>query len=99
MDDPFRQFFDRMPCYLTVQDRDFRVLYANDRFRQDFGDIDGRRCYQVYKRRSEKCEICPVERTFWDGESHRREERVRCLDGRDVDVLVQTTPIYDATFR
>ena len=95
MDDSFRQFFDRMPCYLTVQDRDFHVLHANERFRHDFGDFEGRRCYQVYKQRSEKCEVCPVERTFWDGESHRREERVQCLDGREVDVLVQTTPIYD----
>jgi PAS domain S-box-containing protein len=95
MDDFYRQFFDRMPCYLTVQDRDFRVLHANERFRRDFGEHEGRRCYQVYKQRSEKCEVCPVERTFWDGESHRREERVRCLDGREVEVLVQTTPIYD----
>ena len=30
-------------------------------FRDDFGDIEDRFCYQVYKRRSEKCEVCPVE--------------------------------------
>jgi len=95
MGDPFQKYFDRLPCYLTVQDRDFRILHANERFRQDFGDIDGRFCYQVYKHRSEKCEVCPVEQTFWDGQCHRREEQVRCMDGREVSVLVETTPIHD----
>ena len=95
MGDLYQQYFDRLPCYLTVQDREFRVLHANERFREDFGDIDGRYCYQVYKQRSEKCEVCPVEQTFWDGQCHRREERVRSLDGREVSVLVETTPICD----
>jgi len=97
MEDPYRQYFDRLPCYLTVQDADFRVLHANERFRKDFGDFEGRYCFQVYKHRSEKCEICPVERTFWDGQCHHGEERVRCLDGREVSVVVETTPVCDET--
>jgi len=95
MEETFQQYFDRLPCYLTVQDRDFRILHANERFRKDFGDVDGRYCYQAYKHQSEKCEVCPVEQTFWDGQCHRREEQVRSLDGREVSVLVETTPIYD----
>ena len=95
MENSFKQYFDRMPCYLTVQDRDFRVLHANERFRKDFGEFEGRFCYQVYKHRSEKCEACPVEEAFWDGQCHRREERVKCLDGREVSVLVEATPIFD----
>jgi len=99
MQDPFRQYFDRLPCYVSVQDREYRILDANERFRKDFGQIEGRYCYQVYKHRSEKCEVCPVEETFWDGACHRREEHVKCLDGREVSVLVETTPIYDASGR
>lgn len=95
VDDSYRQYFDRMPCYLTVQDRDFRLLHANQRFRKDFGNFEGRLCFQVYKHRSEKCEVCPVEQTFWDGQCHRSEERVRCLDGREVSVIVETTPLCD----
>ncbi len=95
MPDAYRQYFDVMPCYLTVQDREFRVIDANRRFREDFGETEGRFCYQVYKRRSEKCEVCPVEQAFWDGRSHRSEERVRCLDGKEVSVLVEATPIHN----
>lgn len=97
METPFHLYFDAMPCYLTVQDRDFKVIAANKRFREHFGDYEGRYCYQVYKQRSERCEVCPVAQTFQDGQGHRSEERVMCLDGREVSVLVEATPIHDKT--
>jgi PAS domain S-box-containing protein len=97
MDARERQYFDAMPCYLTVQDRDFRIVDANRRFREDFGEPERRYCYQVYKRRSERCEVCPVARSFRDGQSHESEERVRTRSGADVSVLVRTTPIRDET--
>jgi PAS domain S-box-containing protein len=99
MEIPYHAYFDAMPCYLTVQDRDFRIVDANRRFREDFGEIEGRFCYQVYKRRSEKCEVCPVELAFRDGQTHRNEERATCLDGKEVSVLVEATPIRDSSGR
>jgi PAS domain S-box-containing protein len=93
---PYQQYFDAMPCYVTVQNRDFKVLTANSRFVKDFGNYQGRYCYQVYKQRPEKCEVCPVERTIRDGQSHRSEETIRCLDGREVSVIVYTEPIRDS---
>jgi PAS domain S-box-containing protein len=92
---PFETYFDEMPCYVSVQDKDFKLISANRRFRENFGDIEGRYCYQVYKQRPEKCESCPVERTFNDGHGHRSEELVQCLNGREVSVIVYTTPILN----
>jgi PAS domain S-box-containing protein len=91
----YRQIFEAMPCFLSIQDRDFRILDANDRFREHFGDYEGRYCYQVYKKRSERCEVCPVARTFRDGERHESEEEVRTLTGETLNVLVRSKPIYD----
>jgi len=87
------KIIDAIPGYLTVQDRDFKIVEANDHFREDFGDFKDRYCYQVYKHRPEKCEDCPVERTFRDGNRHQSEEVVTTLDGREVHVLVNTTPV------
>ena len=67
MEDRFASYFNATPCYLTVQNRDFQIVDANRRFRKQFGDFAGRFCYQVYKRRSERCEVCPVARVFADG--------------------------------
>lgn len=94
MEDIFRSYFNSMPCFLTVQDRDLRLVDANRRFKKSFGDdIEGRYCYQVYKQRSEKCEMCPVEKTFRTGEAYSSEELVTTLNGRQVWVIVNSTPI------
>jgi len=95
VDNIYQKYFAAMPCYLTVQDRNLQIIDANEKFQKEFGEIDGRYCYQIYKHRSEKCEVCPVERTFRDGESHHSEEKVTNLDGKEVWVIVYTTPIKD----
>ncbi len=95
MEDTYKVYFSSMPCFLTVQDKNLRLIDANDRFRRHFGDWEGRHCYQVYKHRPEKCEVCPVERTFRDGRTHTSEEWVTIRDGREIAVIVNTTPIYD----
>jgi len=91
----YREIFEAMPCFLSVQDRDFKIVEANERFRKFFGDFEGRYCYQVYKQRSERCEVCPVARTFRDGERHESEEEITTLSGDVLSVLVRSKPIYD----
>jgi PAS domain S-box-containing protein len=93
MPDTYKKIFEAVPCYLTIQDKDFRLLDANRKFKDDFGNIEGRYCYQVYKQRSEKCEVCPVERTFHDGLPHHSEEIVTTKDNRQVSVIVYTSPL------
>jgi len=99
MERPRRRYRDKiidaLPGYMSVQNRDFQITEANEAFRRDFGDYEERYCYQVYKHRPEKCEDCPVERTFRDGRSHTSEETVQTMDGREVSVLVNTTPVLD----
>jgi len=92
----YRQFFESMPCYVTAQDRDLRLIAANRIFCHDFGaSVRGRYCYEAYKGRNEKCPLCPVEKTFADGQIHRSEEVIR-RGGEDVSVIVYTAPIHDA---
>ena len=97
MANPYQQYFDEMPCYLTVQDRDLRILDANRRFRDDFGDGIGEYCYKAYKRRDEPCSDCMVVKTFEDGQSYGTEEVVRTRDGTKVSVIVYTRPIRNET--
>ncbi len=95
MGDIYKKYFDSIPSYLTIQDKNLKLLDANKKFKNDFGDIEGRYCYQVYKNRSEKCEVCPVERTFHDGLPHHSEEKVTTLNGIEVSVIVYAAPIWD----
>ena len=93
--DEYQQLFEKVPCYITVHDRDLRLLRYNQEFIEQFDPKPGDYCYQVYKGRTERCEICPVLKTFEDGESHYSEETGITKDGSPSHWLVQTTPIRD----
>jgi PAS domain S-box-containing protein len=88
-----QNFFEEVPCYVTVQDRNLNLVAANRRFKEDFGDEIGDRCYRVYKHRKERCLECPVAHTFDDGQSHQSEEVVTSMSGDQYNVLVHTAPI------
>ena len=88
-----QQFFDEVPCYITIQDRDLIITSTNRRFREDFGSGKGEHCYEVYKHRDEPCLECPVARTFEDGQSHQSEEVVTAMSGVQYNVLVSTAPL------
>jgi len=95
--DEYQQLFEQVPCYITVHDRDLRLLRYNHEFIEQFDPKPGDYCYQVYKGRTERCEICPVLKTFEDGESHYSEEAGITKDGSPSHWLVQTTPIRDTS--
>ena len=75
-------------------DRDFNIVQTNKLFDQDFGDGLGRKCFKVYKRRDSKCDNCPVEKTFLDGQTHNSQEIWR-RNGEETHIIVYTAPITD----
>ena len=93
----YQRYWEEMPCYLSVHDRDFRIIDGNRRFREDFGERIGQYCYRVYKGRDEICPNCPVEATFLDGNNHPSEQLLTTALGLQIPVMVHTTPIRDAS--
>ena len=89
----YQKLFELAPCYITVQDRDFRLLKYNREFAEQFDAHSGDYCYQVYKGRSERCEVCPVLNTFEDGQSHHSEEEGVNRDGTKSYWMVRTSPV------
>ncbi len=71
----YQTLFDRVPCYLTVINKDFRIVRANDAFHENFGDALNQHCYAIYKRRKTKCLNCPAVKTFKDGKVHRSHQQ------------------------
>jgi histidine kinase len=70
----YQRLFELVPCYITVQDKNLRLVKCNREFAEQFNPKPGAYCYEVYKERSEKCDPCPVVMTFEDGASHSSEE-------------------------
>jgi PAS domain S-box-containing protein len=86
-------FFERVPCYVTVIDRDFRVVRANEKFRQVFGEAEGRYCYEAYKHRKKPCSSCPAALTFKDGGEHVSNQVGVHQDGSPAHYVVTTSPL------
>ncbi len=93
--DRYQQLFEQVPCQITVQDRDYRLVQYNREFCERFHPETGDYCYRAYKGRDGKCENCPVEKTFEDGFSHYSEETAINRDGSRNHWLVRTSPIRD----
>jgi len=91
----YQSLFESAPCYITVQDKDFRLLRYNREFAEQFDAHSGDYCYQVYKGRSERCEVCPVLKTFENGQSHHSEEEGVNKDGTKSYWMVRTSPVKD----
>lgn len=91
----FELLFDNVPCVVTVQDIDYKLLEYNKESRERFSPFPGAYCYEAYKGIDEKCKECPVEKTFETGLAHCSEESRRNPDGTYSHWIVHTAPIRD----
>jgi len=89
----YQKLFEEAPCYITVQDRDLKIIRYNREFAERFSPEPRDYCYKAYKGRSERCAICPVLRTFEDGQPHYSEEAAVDKDGVETYWMVKTSPL------
>jgi len=95
--DEYQNLFERVPCIITVVDRNFRLIKFNREFSRMFNPVPGDYCYRAYKGRDSKCDNCPVEKTFQDGSFQYSEETGINKDGSIAHWMVRTAPIRNAT--
>jgi hypothetical protein len=58
------QVLESLPDGITIQDREFKVIYQNHAMLTAFGNKLGMKCYGAYERRDEQCESCGVSGCF-----------------------------------
>ncbi len=87
---------DALEYGLTIQDKDFNIIYQNEPSQIPFGAHLGEKCYRVYAGRETVCEGCPVEQAFKDGKS-RTAERKHVSPSGEVSFWENTAnPIRDS---
>ncbi len=94
--DEYQNLFEQVPCLITVQDKNYQLIRYNGLFAEKFTPAPGDYCYKAYKGLDKKCAVCPVEKTFEDGQSHYAEESATDPDGTTKHWIVRTSPIKDA---
>jgi len=81
---------------LTIQDKDYNIIYQNEPLRENYGDCLGEKCYRVYEGRDKLCNGCPVKKAFEDGKSHTSVRRVVMPSGEVAFGENTANPIRDA---
>jgi len=71
----------------------FKIIRANESFRENFGDVIGQQCYSVYKHRKRKCPNCPAAKTFKDGQIHHSNQVGIKKAGEETHYVVSTSPL------
>ena len=91
----YQDLFEQVPCLITVQDKNYRLLRYNREFAEIFAPHPFDYCYAAYKGYEKKCDFCPVEKTFQDGRSHYGEQTGMNKDGTKTYWVTKTQPIRD----
>ena len=89
----YQTLFNRVPCFVTVIDKKFRIVRENDSFRESFGNALNKHCYEIYKRRKSKCRNCPAVKTFRDGKVHRSNQQGINKQGQKIFYVVSTSSL------
>jgi PAS domain S-box-containing protein len=88
---------DALEDGLTIQDRDYNIIYESRVQRSIVGEHLGEKCYRIYAGREKVCEGCPVEKAFKDGKSHTAERRMVEPSGEISFWENTANPIRDAS--
>jgi PAS domain S-box-containing protein len=94
----YQNLFEGVPCSISILDREHRILNTNPRFKIVFGEPQGRKCFEVYKWKTDMCRDCPAEATFRDGGVHTAEQEGRTREGRPTYYIVRTSPLTRGQF-
>ena len=81
---------------ISMQDKQYRVLYQNDVHRRLRGDCMGKPCYEAYMLKNDVCPGCQLALAFADGGVHTAERRVQ-LQGEDRYFEITASPVRDAS--
>ena len=80
---------------ISIQDRDFKVLYQNEVHKNLMGDRKGEYCYKAYANNAQVCPGCPVAGSFVDGRIHVFEKAAR-REESDFCVEIKASPLRDS---
>ncbi len=79
---------------VSIQGRDYRILYQNRAHRNILGDHVGKFCYEAYEKQQSVCADCPLARTFADGDVHT-EVRTASIKGKTRHFEITASPLAD----
>jgi PAS domain S-box-containing protein len=86
-------YFNEMPCLVSIYNRDYEVVAVNQLYLDRIGNTVGQKIWEIYAGGMALRERCPVFRTFDTGKGQCSRETVVNSKGLEIPVIVHTAPI------
>ncbi|KHK03280.1 hybrid sensor histidine kinase/response regulator [Desulfovibrio sp. TomC] len=86
-------YFNEMPCFVAVHNRSLEVVATNQLYKDRLGEMVGHHSWEVYVGQALRGFDGPVWKTFETGKGQRSRETMLCKNGRELPVMVHTSPI------
>ncbi|RJP14031.1 MAG: PAS domain-containing protein [Candidatus Abyssobacteria bacterium SURF_5] len=90
------ELFDRVPSNVAIINRKYHIIDANQNFSAEFGEWNGKFCYEVFRGRKTPCLSCKADLTFADGKGRVSEERRLNRNGKYSYYVVYFEPIKNS---
>ncbi|MGB8310915.1 MAG: PAS domain S-box protein, partial [Halobacteriota archaeon] len=80
---------------LAIVSREYRTVWVNKVLKQEYGEVEGKLCYEVYNRRTDVCPGCGAKQIFETGIDKVMYER----EGRDALGNITWSQVIDTAMR
>jgi PAS domain S-box-containing protein len=91
----YKNLFEQVPCFICVINKDFEIVRQNSYMRNLFRGSIGMHCYEVFKKRSEKCEDCHADRCFIEKGACSSEECGITVSGEEAHYISYMSPVLN----
>jgi len=92
-----KEFFNAVPVFIAALDRKSNIVYANDAFKNRFGNWEGKKCFGVYKKARVACRDCTSCFAFSSGETSVSEQTGFDKESKRINYIKYTVPVMDKT--
>lgn len=91
----YKKILNEMPYLINIIDLDLKIIWANTAALENWGNITGKKCYQVYEGQESECADCTMRNVLDEKKALNSERSVKYPDGSQRDFIVTSSPLKD----
>ena len=80
---------------ITMQNKDLDIIWTNQAIKDIWGDVIGKKCYEVYKGLDTCCPECTAEKVFKESKTSFSDGMIIKPDGTKCYIMTTSSPVYD----
>ncbi|MBT3386904.1 MAG: PAS domain S-box protein [Desulfobacula sp.] len=88
-----KELFHAVPVFIAALDRHLNIVYANEAFKDKFGDWEDKKCFDVYKGRDSVCKDCISRFAFSNRKTSVSEQTGYDKNGKLIHYIKYTVPV------